>query len=187
MYFICISGKARTGKDTFGKILVDELNGNWVTKAYADILKNKIMEDYELTWDQLYGDLKEVPDKRYSKYNNTSTDEFWTPREIMQAYGEFFRSIDPDFWVKALMKDCINEDSTNIIITDVRYPNELDPINRYNGIHIRIHRDHDVYVHNNSHSSETALDTYSNIDLSIDNNGSIEDLVSKVENVRKII
>ena len=64
---------------------------------------------------QKYGDLKEEPDLRYPKNNNTITavmngkvvdvpindkaeTDYWTPREIIQNYGTFFRTFDKDYF-----------------------------------------------------------------------------------------
>ena len=68
---IGISGKARAGKDTFASYLIngfkDKLNKEFIKIAYADGLKEKLMNEFDLTYDQLYGELKEVVDYRFVK------------------------------------------------------------------------------------------------------------------------
>lgn len=126
MLFV-ISGKARVGKDTFGKILKDALGGQYVTVAYADELKRKCMEDFNLSYDQLYGDLKEVQDKRYKKITRGDKISYWSPREIMQFMGtDCYRNIDNNFWVKSLFKYLEKKRLHNVIITDARFPNEIE-------------------------------------------------------------
>jgi hypothetical protein len=93
------------------------------------------------------------------------------------------------------------------IITDVRFPNEAKAIKDRGGIVIRVNRTStcgDVpfdgtpkewkeLVERNkknnekfNHPSETALDDYDDFDHVIDNNGSIEDLIEKVKQLKLI-
>lgn len=127
-----------------------------------------------------------------------------TPRTIMQLLGtEAGRDIlHPNIWVNALFADYkvkgaigiadfgkTSPDFSNVkafypnwIITDVRFPNEVKAIKDRGGIVIRLARDlpeEDSY----NHYSETALDGYKGWDHIIDNNGSISDLVQKVNEV----
>ena len=103
---IGIVGKARSGKDTFAEMLAEELftvsGKRFVLMAYAQELKLRIQRDFDLSYDQLWGDSKEEYDRRYIKNRGNyiagrrDHDEikldYWTPREMMQSYGEFFRS-----------------------------------------------------------------------------------------------
>lgn len=84
--------------------------------------------------------------------------------------------------------DCIGENS-NWIITDLRFPNELKAVEDRNGITIRINRSekgilfHSINSFNNSqHPSETSLDN-ANFKYTIENNGTIEELIKKVKEV----
>tara|TARA_R110002020_G_scaffold380110_1_gene591298 strand:+ start:38 stop:904 length:867 start_codon:yes stop_codon:yes gene_type:complete len=83
---------------------------------------------------------------------------------------------------------CESEGSLpNWIITDVRFPNEAQAIKDRGGIVIRVNRlEVDKFTTNfpqTLHPSETALDDYE-FDHVIDNNGSIEDLVEKVKQLK---
>ena len=100
-----ITGSAQSGKDTFAEMLVKELkkqiNCSFVLMAYAHELKLKVQKDFDLSYEQLWGSEKEIEDERYvhtknSLYHGDRT--YWTPREIMQDYGQFYRTIDYDFW-----------------------------------------------------------------------------------------
>jgi hypothetical protein len=66
-------------------------------------------------------------------------------------------------------------DFPNWVITDMRFPNELDAVRVY-GITIRLRRNSDQ---SSCHLSETALDD-SVFDYIIDNNGTIDELLEKV-------
>jgi hypothetical protein len=181
--FIVISGKARVGKDTFANILVEKLDGNYVIRSYADSLKERVMADFKLSWEQVYVKLKEVEDIRYPK-----GDSYWTPREILQHVGtEAYRAVDANFWINDLFKYFDKNNISNAIIPDGRFPDEIDAVLDRGGVHVRIGREHGVEVHGNDHSSETSLDNYPNIDYIINNNGSIEDLYFHVDQIKKII
>ncbi len=186
---IGICGRAQNGKDTIGKMLADALfdkTGNkYVLMAYATELKKRVQKDFDLSYEQLWGSSKEVPDHRYPKNRNNhiagrrDTDEikenYWTPREILQEYGQFFRTIDYDFWVKALFNTIDEKAYKNVILTDVRHPNEADPVKKRNGCTIKIERNVETWVHNQNHISETAMNKYK-VDFEVKNFGDLSDL-----------
>jgi len=107
----------------------------------------------------------------------------------MQNYGEFYRSIDYDFWVKELFRIIDEKEYSNVIITDVRHPNEADPIVKRGGLIIKItsNRENKEQIHGSNHISETAMDNYDKIDFYIANDGSIEDLRVTAQQVVKFI
>ena len=190
MPIIGVSGKARSGKNVFAEYLAAELYEKtrqpYVLMAYADVLKNMVQEEFDLSWDQLWGDEKEAEDKRYHKqlkYRGgvrPAVDElpssYWTGREIMQAFGSFYRSIDPNFWVKKLFRIIEEKEYNSVIITDVRYPNEVDPVLEKGGYHIRVHRDIESKIHGQQHSSETSLDEGYKVDFNVKNNSTLDHL-----------
>jgi len=187
---IGISGKARVGKDTIGGIFKKELldtgKGEFQLMEYSRALKDGVSKNFNLSYAQLYGDLKEVEDKRYKK-GNIEDGIYWTPREILQAYGEFFRTIDTNFWVNKVFKD----DFKNLIITDIRHKNEVEAVKDRGGYHIRVYRNQDTKVHGINHISETGLDFIDNCELDstyipdfrIENNSSINDLTKVVKDI----
>ena len=176
MAIIGISGKARSGKNTFAEMLAEELHKRtgkaYVLMAYADELKKMAQREFDLSWDQLWGDEKEAKDERYIKFKQ----EYWTGREIMQQLGGFYRSIDNDFWVKKLFKLIDEKEYENVIITDVRYPNEVDPVVERKGLHIRIERPSADKIHGSEHASETSLDESYKVDFNVINQWTIEEL-----------
>ena len=186
---IGISGKARAGKDTLGAYLqrnLAQLGGVHFTRmAFADELKRQVADHLGLTTEQLYGALKEVEDKRFPK---PSESRFWTPREILQAYGQFLRTVDYDYWVKVLFWKIENEKIDNVIITDARHINEVKAVLERGGKHVRVFRDSGEFVHNSEHISEVALDDFKEVDYKVDNDGTLEDLESKAQEItRKIL
>ena len=175
---IGIAGKARVGKDTFTEMMVEELykrtRSKFIMMAFANELKLRVQRDFDLTYDQLWGDSKEEEDIRYPKPGGG----YWTGREIMQAYGEFYRSINNSFWVDNLFKIIEEKEYNNVVITDVRHPNEADPIKERGGYIIKITSDKRATqaIHGSNHTSEIAMDNYEDIDFYVRNDGTIEDL-----------
>jgi hypothetical protein len=132
-----------------------------------------------------------------------------TPRKILQLLGtEAGREIiHPNIWVNALMSEYkdkrwiskaevdvekglpynLENDKPiypNWIITDMRFPNELEAVKSRGGITIRINRisDEAGQYETKEHPSETALDN-SEFDYVIDNNGTIVQLIEKVKEI----
>lgn len=125
-----------------------------------------------------------------------------TYRELLQVVGtDALRNVvHANVWVNALMADyhlrqkppqitekgaIFSFDSVypNWIITDMRFPNEMEAVKERGGITIRINRDNGTRpIDLNPHASETALD-YHDFDYVIDNDGSISDLIDKVREI----
>ena len=104
---------------------------------------------------------------------------------MLQLIGtDLFRNqLHPNTWVNASFANYLNN---AWIFTDVRFPNELEAIKKRAGITIRVNRawvdkkkEHQVLK---EHSSETALDN-AEFDYTVENNGTIEDLVNKVREI----
>jgi len=161
---IILSGEARSGKDTFGKILSELLKKegeHFNTIAFADALKKLVMSEFNLTYEQVYGNLKELEDKRYPKMSvKGHCTGFWTPREILQFIGtDVYRKIDKSYWIKKLYKQ-IELVPANYIITDGRFINEIDSALDRDGIHFRVERKNKDFTNNRNHSSEKELRDY---------------------------
>jgi hypothetical protein len=141
------------------------------------------------------------------KDNNAGVGEVLTPRKLLQLLGtECGRDIiHPNIWVNALFADFENNKSewlsglnSKWIITDVRFPNEAQAIKDRGGVVIRVNRPcpeckviegHKfgclTYKKLIEHPSETALDNY-DFDHVIENDGSIEDLLEKVKQLKLV-
>ena len=132
-----------------------------------------------------------------------------TYREFLQKLGtEAMRDgLHTNVWVNALFADykraldlVKSEDPKydlkveevgeypNWIITDMRFPNEMEAVKEKEGITIRVNRPvHALSQENNAvqlHPSETALDN-ADFDYVIENSGSFDDLMVKVEAILK--
>ena len=120
-----------------------------------------------------------------------------TPRLLLQLMGtECGREIlHPDVWVNATLDPYLEQlrwirnDSDNKnkfndwVISDVRFPNEVESMEELDGIVIRIERD-SVVPSENEHESETALDDYK-FKYVLKNNGTKEELLEKIYKIYK--
>lgn len=190
---IGISGKARSGKDTFARMLAEELfdltHIRFVMMAFAHGIKTRVQKDFDLSYEQLWGDEKETIDTRYPKPNSPDKSDFWSGREIMQSYGEFFRSIYPNFWIKYLFDIAEDKGYKNLIITDVRHPNEVSSVVDRDGYIIKVEseRPDKPVVYSTQHISETALDDFDAYDFVVSNNGGLDLLKKSATDVAKFL
>jgi hypothetical protein len=162
---IGISGKAQSGKDTLGKFLCDEYK--CLHYYFAKPLKEGAKVMFNLTDDQIAN--KEVPIEPWGI----------SPRKIYQLLGtEVGRGIDPAIWIKNAEMFIKSVPGRTVVITDCRFDNEAIFIRNRGGVVINIVRDQkDIYE--NKHSSEGGLSP-DNIDFTIYNNGTIEDMCNEV-------
>jgi len=162
---IGIAGKAGVGKDTLGKFLCDEYH--CMHYYFAKPLKEGAKIMFALTDEQIAN--KEVPIEPWGI----------SPRKIWQLLGtEVGRGIDPAIWIKNAEMFVKSVPGRTVVITDVRFDNEAIFIRNRGGVIINIVRDKDDIIENR-HSSEGGLRP-DNIDLTIHNNGSIEDMCNEV-------
>lgn len=134
---------------------------------FADILKQNIcMNILGLSYDQCYGS-----DEKKNELTNLSiNDKFVSSREIMQYIGtDIFRKIKSDVWVESTIRQIQKDNPEIAIITDCRFPNEVDAIKNAGGKVIRLNRD----PFHSDHLSECVLDEsnydWSNFDYVINN------------------
>lgn len=188
---IAVSGKARAGKDLLASIAAPH---GFKKLAFADPLKERVRKDFGLSLEQTDGALKEAV-TNYQKppygLDDMYHTRYWTPREIMIEYGQFFRQFDKNFWVNQVINTICKENTlvqlatfkeSNYIITDCRFPNEIEALRNIGSFTVRLerHSDRDNLVSDatKSNISETALDDYKEWDFKLDaeNNKTPEDL-----------
>jgi len=173
-----VCGKAGSGKDTVGDYLVK--NYNFKKIALADPIKRLVKDVFVLEDNTVYNrDLREKPLPQWGG---------WSVRELLQFIGtELFRhNIDDAVWVKSLWFRIKNDDGHNYVVTDVRFPNEINYLAESGGsdfVSIKVDRDgKDGSVGLSSHESE-AYDLDAQYEL--ENNGTYEDLYNKIDDVMK--
>ena len=162
---IGISGKAQSGKDTLGKFLCERYR--CLHYYFAKHLKEGAKIMFALTDKQIENKEKVI--------------EPWgiSPRTIYQRLGtEVGRGIDVNIWVKNAEMFVRQNAGFTVVITDVRFSNEAFWIHNCGGVVINIVREQND-IKENKHSSEDGLKP-DDIDLTIYNNGTIEDMCNEL-------
>ena len=109
------------------------------------------------------------------------------PREYLQNIGDLVRSMDSNFLISRMIEDIevYKNYVQNVIISDVRFPKEIDEmaLNYDNVYSIYVDnqfRESTLSLKEQSHPSETSLETYADFDLSIANDSDLNSLKDKV-------
>jgi hypothetical protein len=197
-----------SGKDTAADYLVN-FHG-FRRDSFANTLKDAVSAVFG--WDRtlLEGRTKEAREWR------EQVDPWWaerlgmptlTPRWVLQYWGtEVCRNgFHDDIWIASL-ENKMRKTSDDIVISDVRFPNEIKAIHNAGGKVVRVVRGADPEWYQDAynmncgptnmswaiskarmealkiHSSETAW-IGKGIDLEIDNNGTIDQLFEQIRNL----
>jgi hypothetical protein len=178
---IGITGRKYSGKDTVGEFLVK--NYNYERIAYADALKDVARDIFNFDDEQLYGSKKE------------EIDEYWgiTPRHALQFIGtDLFRNhigelkpqFEKDIWIlvvkRKILKRLKENPNAKFVITDVRFPNELNAIKDLGGVTFKLERKNNA--NNDMHESEILIDALKT-DFVITNNNTKEYLFDRVKSI----
>lgn len=168
-----VAGKAASGKDTVAAILKEKYG--FKRLAFADELKRVARHLLGLTDEDVTDhEAKERVNPRWGK----------SPRQLLQGMGEGIRRyVHEDVWVNFVLQDV--ELYPNIVISDLRYPNEAKAIKAQGGFLIRVNRPGKGSKTGADHVSETALDSFKGAfwDHEIDNSGTLDQLATKVREV----
>jgi len=200
---IGIVGFAGSGKGTVGDILIRDYDFHRL--SFADGVKDAVAAIFGWPRHLLEGDTSESRDFR------EASDEWWskkfgyevTPRFMLQKMGtEAGRDVFHDqVWVHALARKA--EQYNNVVIPDVRFPNEIDYIKDAGGFVIRVVRGKEPKWFNTAleHNTKGIYKMYekypdvhfsewawigSQFDYVIPNNGSLIMLDSDVKHMLKV-
>jgi len=214
---VMLGHKSQAGKDTVAGYL-SELG--FVRAAFADKLKNTVQDLYGFTKEQMYGSTKDVEDNRYpniydEKYIatdipgvegsgdervlNPEYKEFFTPRRILQVFGQQQRALYPTIWpvyvFNVAIPKLIEQGHSKIVITDFRFKNEAAVAEQWAADSPETRALHTVKIYRPDVESKTSPTDISEIDLDdytfqhmLTNDGSLEDLREKsLELVRRLL
>lgn len=156
MKIFLIAGKAGSGKNVVAKLIkeyyVYKLEECAIT-SYSKYIKNFALELTD--WD-----------------GNENT----KPREFMQNLGDEMRKNDPDFLVSNMIKDITiyQKHVENLVISDVRMPNEIDMIkNAFDNVYaiyvVNQFSESKLTLKQQAHITENALEDYNDFDYVIAN------------------
>lgn len=193
-------GLIGSGKDTAADYLVNF--HEFRRDSFAGTLKDAVAHVFSWDRELLEGRTKQAREWR------EQVDPWWaerlglpnlTPRWVLQYWGtEVCRhSFHDDIWIASL-ENKMRKTSDNIVISDVRFPNEITAINNAGGIVVRVKRGPDPewfdvatesnlsgYNHMKNAFPEVHASEYSwagsEFAHEIENNGTIQDLYDSLE------
>lgn len=164
-----LAGYARSGKDSVASMLSPE----YERRAFADPIREALLV--------LNPPVTDTGDYLEDVVRTVGWDEAKETHPMIRVYLQTFgkevgRDMwGEDFWVNIAMKGV--EFSSNVVFTDVRFPNEAQAIKKTGGAIWRINREGTEPW--NWHESETAMDDWS-YDRIIHNDGTLEELREQI-------
>jgi hypothetical protein len=197
---IALTGKKQVGKDTSFKFIQELMREgplqyiNAVQRwAFADKLKDVTADLFGLDRAKFDGTDLEKDSPTHLKWENVSSalyydffgeeepyiqatggiNEFVTHRELLQLFGtNACRGIMSNLWPEYLRRSIENSQAAINVVTDARFPNEIEMLREMGGYIVRLYRNTGSNLATN-HPSETALDKYRDVwfDFVIGDNG----------------
>ena len=168
---IGLSGKKRSVKDTVYNIASTLMEESKIGRvAFGDAVRHEVSE--------ITGYRMDFIEEHKAEF-----------RSLLQVWGtEFRRHFNgSNYWLEKMgeVLDKTQDHYDVLFITDVRFSNEAEWIRNRGGKLVKVERRQMVY-HNiedcipDTHSSETAMDDYSNYDYVINNDGTENELIASV-------
>ena len=171
---IGLIGNKRVGKSTFADYLVD--SKGFKTIAFADPIKEGVKIMFDLTEEQVNGDLKEVVDQRWGR----------TPRNFLQTIGTDLcrNTFGQDVWIKRMKMEIEKKMSqkADIIVSDIRFPNEADAVKDMGGILIKITNPR-IQTKKDGHISEKLIDQIKYDKLIVNDKETVEQYHKDIDNL----
>ena len=166
---IGLSGKPRSGKDTVANMLLEEFPG-MVPLTFGNAVKTE--------YDAITG-TDTLHDEQQKQHHRVGINKL----------GDERRAIDIDYWIKKTLTH-----EPPFLLTDVRFPRELDAVWNAKGVMIRVVTDLAImekrlgeHFHQIHHTNETLLDSVDEWDFVIENNGTLDELRERVKQVAEEI
>lgn len=185
---IALIGRMRSGKDSTAERLVSE--HGYTRLAFADPLR-----EMALRLNPIVG-LHSAPETRLGDVVRVlgwdgAKEQFPEVRRVLQHIGQGVRDLDPDFWLRGLKGRYYaaqRAKSAPVVITDVRYRNEVVMLEALGFATVRVTRPSSgaavtmsqVRAALISHRSETELDGWP-CAYQLRNDGTLADLASDVD------
>lgn len=173
---IGLMGEAGVGKDTVGRMLQERWEFSLTALAFP--MKTFVRRVFDFPLEHVFGDsqYREIPSPEWDGL---------TPRRALQTLGtEWGRGLHKDVWVRLALREAAQRGG-RVAITDVRFQNELEAIQKAGGKVIRIHRPTQKEGLDSTHLSESEQKGIpdSAVDAVIHNTGSLEDLSHAVDQI----
>ena len=174
VHLIGLSGRRGSGKDTVARLLLQlQPERIWQIRSFGDSIKSVCAaltgEDVGPYYTQK-GKAERVPAFQRTR------------GEMLQQVGQALRVWEPLVWVDAFFA-ALPPDAF-VLVPDVRFLNEADPIRARGGLMLRVEGDplqqRGDGTRDDNHPSEIAMDDYPHFAATIYNNGSRDDLIQQV-------
>ncbi len=202
---IGLAGQARSGKDTVADFFTEARFAPVHRLRFADDIKRFCQEVYDWTEEHTDGSLKDIPDVRYPRrcdHCDLQPPNEWpevcekckgtqftclTPREAMQTLGsQWGRSCYPNTWVDLTLRRALEKPTEEIVlITDVRFLNEIKSVWEVGGLILQIQRpslETSLSAHAQKHVSEVEQQSpafQGVVTHTLVNDGTLQDLKTK--------
>lgn len=198
---IGVCGFQSSGKDTVADFLVN--THGFRRLSYAGALKDAVAAIFG--WDR---ELLEGRTKASREWRE-QVDQWWaeklnmpklTPRWVLQYWGTDVcrKNFHDDIWIRAVEHKLVTS-TDNIVISDVRFPNEINSIKQAGGLVIRTHRgpepawyeaalrtnlgqSYEMSIRSDVHPSEWAW-IGTKFDMELNNDGTIDQLYDSVNDL----
>ena len=174
IHLLGISGRRGSGKDTVARLIQQlQPERNWQILSFGDAIKAVCATlAGEAIAPYYYQDGKAQVLPTFGR----------TRGEMLQQVGQALRAWESEVWVKAFFAR-LPEDQF-VIVPDVRFPNEADPIRARSGLMLRVEGDplgqRGDGTRDDNHPSETSLDMYPHFVTTLHNTGSRDELEQQV-------
>lgn len=173
MKLIGLHGLPRSGKDTIASILHTEYGFRRI--SFADPLKEAAALCLGRPLNETHG----------IGYDREQVMPEWgfSMRWFLQRFGtECLRDqIREDFWIQRAAIELDRTTAAGVVFTDVRFPNEAEFIIRRGGCLVEVLRPEALAA--SGHTSDQHIDC----DLSVNNNGTLEDLKFACVNLLRLV
>ncbi|MEI8365876.1 MAG: phytanoyl-CoA dioxygenase family protein [Parachlamydiaceae bacterium] len=183
---IAFLGPKRVGKDTSADFLANKYG--YQKYALADPMKKAVQLLFNFSNEQLWGDEKEILDPVWQV----------TPREIMQFIGidvlfnelgdrfPHLSKVDGKTFYIRSFETCLKNSPNNLfVISDLRMQEDVTALKKMGAVIIRLERS--GVNATDSHISEEGVNSVTGYEYTIINDGTIEELEEKINQVFKMI
>lgn len=223
--FVTFTGKMGAGKDTVGQAAAAALFPDAFHASFATALKEEVQQMIDIIaghplaseeelvemltgYFQAAGDPITVEHALFvithlrplirARGAVSSYDRYPEMRVTLQNWGtEVRRTQKPNYWVEKLIVPAVGmlASGRSVYVTDARFPNEVEAVQRVGGYAVRLNVSRDVQIERLTqrdgkrpdvasfeHPSETSLDDYTDFDVVIDTDTqSADEIVSVVQ------
>ena len=187
---IMFCGYIGSGKDSASNYFVDNY-GFTNVKMSGDLTRRGSLK--KIVWEMYDLDPSKVEDRESRELPNPNLGGE-TPRRALQYFGHMTRMFTPDVWVDNTVRYMKTIPDDNIVITDIRYPNEYHAVKKMenentNVVMIAIDKpDLDMTKPIYSDPSELSISDLQKLaDYKIVNDSTLEDFMKSIETVSKSI